>query len=132
MSEVVEHLPGEPVREAPRGPRLALGIGLRALRIGLVGALTSGLWPLYLVGLLVWGRPPIVPRLAQIWRYLGLIATVRPPPPGLSTAARLVLALSVARIVVNTPVWALMWWLDEVLYGRALAPLEAPLIEIST
>jgi hypothetical protein len=132
-STVPEQLPGEP--HHPRLSALPFTARLvsRGLGVGLLLGLTLGLWPLYGLGVLVWGRPPNVPRLPQVARYLRLIVTVRPPPPGLSVLVRSRLVLAVLRKVAVTPVWGLAWLLDELLYGRALdrTPIVAPLIEIS-
>lgn len=132
-ASVLEKLPGEPHHPGlPAGPFTARLL-LRALAVGLLLGLTLGLWPLFGLGVLIWGRPPNVPRAAQVARYLRLIVTVRPPPPGLSVLVRLRLVLAVLRKVAVAPVWGLAWFLDELLYGRALnrTPLVAPLIEIS-
>lgn len=130
---VSEPLPGEPHR--PGLPPLPFmgRLLLRGLGVGLLLGLTLPLWPLYGLGVLVWGRPPNVPRMTQVARYLRLIVTVRPPPPGLPVRVRLRLLLAVLRKVAVVPVWGSAWLLDELLYGRALArtPLVAPLIEIS-
>lgn len=130
---VLEHLPGEPHRPRLSPLPLAGWLVLRGVLVVLLLGLTLGLWPLYGLGVLVWGRPPNVPRLAQVARYLRLIATVRPPPPGLPGLVRAWLVLAVLRKVAVVPVWGLAWLFDELLYGRALdrTPIVAPLIEIS-
>ncbi|MCX4240455.1 sulfotransferase [Paraliomyxa miuraensis] len=130
---VVEHLPGEPRREPPGAPRLVLLIVARTLTLVVLAVLTSWLWPLHLVARLRWGRPPNVPRLRQVRRYLRLIWIVRPPSPGLLLGTRVWLTLSVIRKVVLTPVWGLAWNLDWLLYGERLrsTAVVAPLLEIS-
>lgn len=130
---VTEHLPGEPRRNPPAPARFAWLIVTRTLRIALLAALTCWLWPLHLLAVLRWGRPPNVPRRGQVWRYLRLIWTVRPPAPGLSLGARVWLTLSVVRKVVVTPVWGLAWNLDWLLYGERLraTAVVAPLLEVS-
>lgn len=130
---VPEQLPGEPHHPGLSALPFTGRLLLRGLGVGLLLGLTLGLWPLHGLGVLIWGRPPNVPRLAQVARYLRLIATVRPPPPGLPVLVRLWLVLSVLRKLAVVPVWGLAWSLDELLYGRALdrTPLVAPLIEIS-
>ncbi len=130
---VPEHLPGEPHRPRLSAPSFTVRLVLHGLGVGLLLGLTLGLWPLYGVGVLICGWPPNVPRLAQVARYLQLIVTVRPPPPGLAVLARLRLLLAVLRKVAVIPVWGLAWFLDELLYGRDLdrTAIVAPLIEIS-
>ncbi|MCK6523761.1 sulfotransferase [Myxococcota bacterium] len=132
-AEVPDALPGEPVRPPPSAPVFALKLALRVFKTLLLFIVTAGLWPLYLLGVLVWGWTPNVPRMSQLWRYVGLVLTVRPPAPGITLGARLWLLLSLAQRVAWRPVFGLAWHLDELLYGAALrqTPVVAPLIEIS-
>lgn len=130
---IADHLPGEPTGAGARGRVLAGRIVRRIITLTLLYAVTLPLWALYLPAALVVGRPPNVPRAAQVARYLRRAWTEKPPPPGLSTGQRLWLTLTVLRKVAFIPFVALAWWLDELLYGRALDALEirAPLFEIS-
>lgn len=91
------------------------------------------LWPFYLLGRLIWYRPPNVVHLSQVKRYLWLTWSVTPPAPGLSWQARIWLTLSIARQLLMTPLLGLAWLLDELLYGRALnaAAVIEPLFVIS-
>ena len=91
------------------------------------------LWPLYAIGQRIWYRPPNVPHLAKVKRYLRLAWTVQPPAPGLSQQARIWLTLSIAHKWLMTPLNGLAWLLDELLYGRRLNATEvvAPLFVIS-
>lgn len=129
----IEQKAGEPVRTGKRGVQLWLWVGVRWLGILLMGSLFSPLWLPYLLLVSVFGRPPNVPRTAQILRYLRGIWTENPPPPGLSTAQRAWLTASVLRKVVTIPVWGCAWLLDELIEGRRLeaTKLVAPLFEIS-
>jgi hypothetical protein len=99
----------------------------------LLAVVTLPLWPLYGLGTLIWYRPPNVPRAAQVWRYLRLTWTARPPAPGLSPLARCWLTGSIVRKALLTPVWGLVWLIDELFYGRALnaTPVAAPLFVVS-
>lgn len=130
---IPEHLPGEPDRRRPAAPVLALLLVFRALSVLLLLALTAGLWPIYLLSVALRGRPPNVPRLRQVLRYLRLTWTVRPPPPGLPVLARAWLTLSILRKCATAPLWGLAWRLDDALYGRALGQVRIgePLFEIS-
>lgn len=130
---IASHLPGEPGGEGVRGLLLALRFVQRVLIIAVLLLLLSPLWFVYLLGLVVAGRPPHVPRAAQVARYLRRAFTESPPPPGLSLGQRVWLALTVLRKVAFVPLVACAWWLDELLYGRALdaVVMRAPLFEIS-
>ncbi len=130
---IPEQLPGEPECARPGNAKLALAVVVRTgLLCGMLVA-TAGLWPWLLLGARVWGRPPNVVHLRRVLRYLRLIWTESPPPPGLGALVRAWLTLAVLHKVAVAPVWGLAWLLDELLYGRALdaTPLEAPLLEIS-
>jgi hypothetical protein len=59
---VPEQLPGEPHRPRLSALPFTARLLLRGLGVGLLLGLTLGLWPLYGLGVLVWGRPPNVPR----------------------------------------------------------------------
>jgi hypothetical protein len=129
---VSEEVPGEPRRGAsPVG--VALRLPFYAAWTTLVWLLTLGLWPIYWIGHLVWGRAPNVLRIRQTFRYLKLIWTVSPPPPGLPITSRLWLTIRVLRKTATVPFWSLFWYLDELLYGRELRreKVEAPLFEMS-
>ncbi len=105
----------------------------RLLWVVLLGIVSLPMWPLYALGCAIWGVPPVVVRLVQVRRYLHLIWTVTPPPPGLPWLGRAWLTLSVVQKIVVVPIWGLAWHLDELLYGWLLdrVPVKAPLIEIS-
>ena len=130
---IPEHLPGEPVRPIPSAPVFVFKLALRVVPTLLMLIATAGLWPLYLLGVLIWGWTPNVPRMSQFGRYVRLLLTVNPPAPGLSGLARAWILLSLAQRLAMRPVLGLAWHLDELLYGAALRqnPVVAPLIEIS-
>lgn len=130
---IPEHLPGEPQRKRSPAPVIAVRLFVRSFVVLLMALLATPAWPLYLLGVSIWGWPPNVPRRAQVWRYLRHTWSVRPPPPGLPVLVRAWIFLAIIRKSVLVPVSGLAWFLDELLYGPALraAPLVAPLIEIS-
>ena len=82
------------------------------------------LWPLYWVGRLLWYRPPNVPRMVQIRRYLFLVWTEHPPPLGLSLLACLWLSLCILQKAALVPISGLAWLMDELLYGKSLNSLK--------
>ncbi|KIG19428.1 hypothetical protein DB30_02709 [Enhygromyxa salina] len=130
---IAGELPGELHRPPPSAPVMALKILARTLALALLVALTAWLWPIYALAAWAWGRPPNVPRFARAGRYLRLIWTSHPPAPGLGLGTRVWLSLTVMRTLAFTPVWALAWFLDELLYAEQLraTPVVAPLIELS-
>jgi hypothetical protein len=105
----------------------------KTIQLSMIAVLNLFLWPFYAIGQQIWYRPPIVPHLAQVKRYLRLTWSVQPPAPGLSRRARIWLTLSILRKLLMTPLTGLAWLLDELLYGRALnaTKVVAPLFVIS-
>jgi hypothetical protein len=110
-----------------------LSLFLKTIQLILVAVLSLVLWPFYALGQRIWYRPPNVPHLAQVKRYLRLAWSVEPSPPGLSRRGRIWLTLSILRKLLMTPLTGLAWLLDELLYGRTLNATEvvAPLFVIS-
>lgn len=132
-ASVQEHLPGEPVLPKMTGLVFAARVLGRTASLVLLAIVTAPLWPPYWLGAFVWGRPPNVPKLRQVRRYLHLIWTIQPPAPGLPFGKRCLLTIAILRKVVLAPVLGLAWFFDELLFGRLLnaTPVVAPLIEIS-
>lgn len=130
---IAEHLPGEPLRPRPTAPTLLLRVALKLVVLVMSAMFTLGLWPIYGLSLLIWGRPPITPRIPQIGRFLRMTWTLTPPPPGLPLLFRVWITLLILQKVVMIPVGALLWHLDELLYGRQMDAVKvvAPLFEIS-
>lgn len=122
-----------PLLNEPQPKPSILALLVKMIQTLLVAAIGLLLLPLYVIGRLIWYRPPNSPHLAQAVRYLRLAWTVQPPSPGLSQQARIWLTLSIIRQLCMTPIVGSAWLLDELLYGRRLndAKLMAPLFVIS-
>jgi hypothetical protein len=86
----------------------------------------------YLVLAAALGRPPVVPSLARSLRVLKR-ALGPVPAPGLSIRARTIVLLALARRLLLSPMWAMAWWADELLWGRRLdaVVVERPVFEVS-
>ena len=106
---------------------------IQGVRVVAIATLGLFFWPLYAVARRVWYKPPNIPHMAQVKRYLQLTWSVQPLDPGLSVQARIWLTLSIMRKLMMTPINGLAWLLDEVLYGRDLDAMKiiAPLFVIS-
>jgi len=128
-----DRLPGEPLRVRWSAAPFALRLLAHGVLLVLTGVLTAGLWPLFLLGIAVWGWPPHQPRPVEIRRVLRAAWTERPPPPGIPPLSRAWLILRVLLRVTLIPAHGLAWYLDELLYGRQLSdtPVVAPLIVLS-
>lgn len=94
--------------------------------------ITSWALPLYTLGVLIDGRPPVVPSLARfadaLRRVLGPL-----PAPGLALVDRVTVLVSLVERALIVPAFGLAWWLDELIYGRELAAIDvhSPLFELS-
>lgn len=91
------------------------------------------LLPVYWIGCLIWHRPPNVPYLSNILRYLKLAWSVSPQNPSIPLYGRLWLFLNILQSSLNAPFLGILWFIDELLYGRALDELsvEEPFFVIS-
>lgn len=130
---IPRRLPGEPQRDSPPRRRFIRLIIRRVCLLTALGLLTLPLWIPYLLGVALAGWPPNVPGLSQVAVYFGLIWRRDKPPPGLPTLDRLALTCAVVRQTLTIPVWGLAWFVDALLFGRALAAvrIRAPLFHIS-
>ncbi len=113
-------LPHEPRRNRAATLPFLLQLGLKAVLVGLLGILTLGLWPAFLSGVWVWGWPPHQSRPATFARYLRWAWTEEPPAPGIPPLSRAYLILAILQRGALLPLLGLAWYLDELLYGRAL------------
>lgn len=118
--------------EMPATPSV-LSLLLRTVQLGAIALLSLVLWLPYAIACQIWYRPPNVPHIEQVKRYLKLTWSVNPAAPGISFPARLWLTLNILRKLVTTPFNGLAWLLDELLYGKALnrEKVIAPLFVIS-
>ena len=94
-------LPGEPTRPMASPPKFLAHMTIRLLGILIIGSFTAFLWPLYLLGGLLLGWPPNVPRIPQILRYLREAWSPK-PLPGLHFLQRCWLTLCILRKCVWT------------------------------
>lgn len=93
----------------------------------------SPLWLVYWLGCVVWYRPPNVPSIKQVLRYLRHTWTVSPKNPVLPFFGRIWLSLSILDFYVGSPIRGIAWLLDELLYGSVLDEISAlkPIFVIS-
>jgi hypothetical protein len=131
--EIPEWIEGEPPLPAPGPISEVLQLLTQHVLVLLVAVLALALWPLYLLLRIGLERPPIIPRLRQYRRYFLRALRERPPPPGLPPLRRYRLLLELTRHFLMTPLWGLSWFLDDLLFGRALRRIDIarPLFEIS-
>lgn len=118
----------DPDDDPPTNPSL-LRLTLKLLELLVAAAINLPFVPLYLLGNVLYGRPPIVPRPSQVARYIRLCFTVHPPSPHLSPRARLYIALCILIKLVTVPFFGLAWLLDELLYGSQLDSDEVRIVD---
>lgn len=121
------------IQSEPQPKPSLISLLVKLIQLLILAIPSLGLLPFYLAGTQIWHRPPNVPYLSQIRRYLRLVWSVNPNHPNLTWQARVWLTISIARKWMLTPVIGSAWLLDELLYGRELktTPVTAPLFVIS-
>ena len=72
--------------------------------------------PLYLLGLLIWGRPPVIPSWSRFCRYLTATWKEGKPEDGIAFTNRILIFLIVFDILIKSPINGVSWFLDELLY----------------
>lgn len=119
--------------QKPTAVQAVLRIIFKLITLPIIFALTIPLWPFYLLGWIIWYRPPTTPYFSQFLRFSRLIWVSKPPKPGLSTITRCWLTLKIFQKMIMIPVIGLVWFMDELLYGRKLNKIEVkkPLFFIS-
>ncbi len=133
VSPQTDQLPHEPSRVRWSTVPFLARLLAKGLAVSLLALLTAGLWPLFLLGVAVWGWPPHQPRPARFRQLLGLTWTARPPEPGIAPLSRVWICMQILQVLALVPVRGLAWYLDEVLYGRTMEQqaIVAPLILLS-
>ena len=103
--------------------------------VGLTGMASIPLCPTVWIGSMIFGRPPIMVHLDQVWRYLKYVWTIVPPPPTYPSplARRLWLTLSILEHLFVSRFRGAAWLLDDLLYSKKLnsISIENPLFVIS-
>ena len=119
--------------DKPSSTQFALRIIPKLIFLVIRAAIFLPLWPVLWLGWLIWYRPPNVPYLHQVFRYLRLTWTVSPKNPVLPVFGRIWISLSIIQAYINSPLLGTAWLLDELLYGRSLnnTPVIKPLFVIS-
>lgn len=119
--------------DQPSFVQFALRIIPKILMVLLQAVLSLPLWPLYWVGWWIWYRPPNVPYLRQVRRYIRLTWTVAPEEPSLPVFGRIWLTLLILQSFFRAPLLGIAWLLDELIYGRKLNNIEVvqPIFVIS-
>ena len=86
--------------------------------------ITSLLWiplslvcaPFYLLGLIVWGRLPIIPSCSRFYRYFTATWTEGKPEDSIPFTNRILAFQIILDITIKSPINGVCWFLDELLY----------------
>ena len=107
------------VEDLPLRPNL-----FSAFKTILLQCITMLLWiplslvcvPLYLPGLIIWGRPRTIPSWSRFYRYFTATWTKGKPEDSIPVTNRILIFLMILDIVIKSPVNGVCWFLDELLY----------------
>jgi len=72
--------------------------------------------PLYIIGLIIWRRPPIVSPWSRFYRYFTASLTEGKPEEGIPFTDRILLFIIIFDNLIKSPIKGVGWFLDEILY----------------
>ena len=72
--------------------------------------------PLYIIGLIIWGRPPTVSPWSRFYRYFTATMTEGKPEEGIPFTNRILIFIIVFDYLVKSPIKGVSWFLDEIFY----------------
>ena len=73
-------------------------------------------FPLFLLGVYVWGLPPIVSVPSRFCRYFSAVFTEGKPQDNIPFTNRILIFMLIFDTLIKTPVRGVCWFLDELLY----------------
>ena len=102
-------------------PYLSVPVAIKNI---LLQCITTLLWiplslvcvPLYLPGLIIWGRPPTIPPWSRFYRYFTATWTEGKPEDNIPVTNRILIFIIILDTVIKSPVNGVCWFLDELLY----------------
>ena len=72
--------------------------------------------PLYLPGLIIWGRPPTIPSWSRFYRYFTATWTEGKSEDSIPLANRILVFQIILDVIIKSPINGVCWFLDELLY----------------
>jgi len=88
--------------------------------------------PLYITGLIIWGRPPTVSPWSRFYRYFTAAWTEGKPEEGIPFTNRILIFVIIFDYLVKSPIKGIGWFLDEILYpSYHKCEIKQPLFFIS-
>ena len=73
--------------------------------------------PLYIFGLIIWGRPPTVSPRSRFYRYFTATFTEGKPEEGIPFTNRILIFIVVFDNLIKSPIKGVAWFLDEIFYS---------------
>ena len=73
--------------------------------------------PLYIIGLIIWGRPPTVSPWSRFYRYFTATMTEGKPEEGIPFTNRILIFIIIFDNLVKSPIKGVSWFLDEIFYS---------------
>ena len=88
--------------------------------------------PLYIFGLIIWGRPPTVSPWSRFYNYFTAALTEGKPEEGIPFTNRILLFIIIFDNLVKSPIKGVGWFLDEIFYpSYHKCEIKEPLFFIS-
>ena len=103
----------------PAHPQLlgvVVAILLRCVKMTIWLPLSLACLPPYILGLMVWGLPPIVSPWSRFCRYLIAAWTEGNKDENIPLTNRILVFLIVLSYMIKSPVYGVCWFIDELLY----------------
>ena len=72
--------------------------------------------PLYIIGVIIWGRPPTVSSWNRFYRYFTATFTEGKPEEGIPFTNRILIFIIILDNLVKIPIKGVGWFVDEILY----------------
>ena len=72
--------------------------------------------PLYIIGLFIWGCPPIVSPLSRFYKYFIAALTEGKPEEKITFMNRILICTIILDNLVKSPIYGVGWYLDEIFY----------------
>ena len=108
------------IEDTPLKPSIlcaSMQIVLKCVSILLFLPLSLACLPLFIIGLMIWGRPPITSPLSRFYKYFTATWTEGKPEEGIPPTNRILIFLCILDFVVKSPITGVAWFLDEVFYS---------------
>ena len=109
----------DPGEDAPLKPSIlsaTKSILLQCVSTLLFLPLSLAFLPLYIIGLIIWGRPPTVSPWSRFYRYFTATLTEGKPEEGIPFTNRILIFIIIFDYLIKSPIKGVGWFLDEILY----------------